>query len=170
MKKIQEINWLRIFNRSAKSFLTALLLILSAQAVFYAWIVDPHNYTHYTAVEPSKKTIWIGEEDLFFRSFATVYKDSNLRWEDILNCDIKGDEYEGGYFSKYDSDKTHSKPARWEGKGVWRYGGATPIQPATCTLRSTTFVVFKIFFVFDLDRSLNTINSNESVQFKRKTP
>lgn len=154
-----------IVKKCVDTFLSALLAILSVQAVYYAWIVDPYDYVFYEAVEPSDSEILIGSEELFFRSFADVKKTTTLSWEDILKCDIEGDGFIGGYFSVYKSDKTNSMPARWTGDGVWRYGGDIPIQPATCTLRSTTFVVFKVFFVFDLKRPLAPIISKNSVNF-----
>lgn len=165
---MKHINFGKVFIKFSRYYLLGLLALFCTEAIYYSYIVSPSDYVQYSAIEPSKKTYWIGEEDLFFRSFATIKRDSTIEWEDILSCDLKGDEFRGGYFSSYISSKTNAKPSRWDGDGVWRYGSDIPIQEASCELRSTTFVVFKIFLAFELKKPIEPIKSTHKFRFKKR--
>lgn len=168
MKHFKHIDFEVVFNKGVKHYFIGLFLVLTLQALFVVFVADPYRNVEYTAVEANKEVYIVGEEGLFFRSFATVKRLVSLEWDDNLRCDPLNDEFEGGYFSQYTSDITNSQPAKWTGEGVWHYDGSIPIQDADCELRSTTFVIYKIFIFLEYKKPLDPILSTRTIKFRRK--
>lgn len=107
-------------------------MAFSLMLYFTALLLTPYTFWfEYEEVVPVQMQFEQGEPLLFY-SIAQIHRTSDLRWNDVLRCDI-GHGY--GHFSNYESSATVDKREFGEG-GAWAYQAVRPVPPAKCFLES----------------------------------
>ena len=92
------------------------------------------DYFYYESIQPLKDNFEIGE-DVFFTSVLNRLKETDMKYVDILRCDLWQDYT---WFSQSVSYSQDLQP--WEYVSVWRYEWKIPEVEWTCYLDSSPTV------------------------------
>jgi len=97
---------------------------------------DYSYWLEYEDIYPLDEYVRFGESPKFV-SFVNIYKETGIRWNDILHCDKEGGD-NFGYYANYISERIKAEPKE-ASASEWRYGDETFKSPpvgSRCYLES----------------------------------
>lgn len=115
------------------------IIILGTHYLYYK-VLPREYFFEYDRVVPADNLYNLEEKPIFI-SYSNIKKNLDLKWNDILYCDVDFDGHGYLYFTNYQSSRENVKPSNQKSK-PWVYNIEGPNIPATCYLSSSITAVF----------------------------